>query len=213
MFDTPESELAAPPSRPIDRRRAETRREIVDAAWSLCREHGLAGLSLRELAARVGMRAPSLYSYFASKDDIYDAMFTDGQRSLAAQLAELPALAASADPGTARRHLKAGIRTFFDFCVADSVRYQLLFQRTIPGFEPSAESYSLALRNLETMQRHLADAGIRDAAHLDLWSAMVTGLTAQQISNDPGGTRWAVLIDDAVDALCEHAGLTTRSTT
>lgn len=212
MFDPTHAQTPAPPSRPIDRRRAETRREIVDAAWRLCREHGLAGLSLRELAASVGMRAPSLYSYFASKDDIYDAMFADGQRSLAAQLAGVPDLAGPTDPETARRHLKAGIHAFFDFCVADSVRYQLLFQRTLPGFEPSAESYSLALGNLETMQRHLTDAGIRDAAQLDLWSAMVTGLTAQQISNDPGGTRWAVLIDDAVDALCDHAGLPTRRT-
>ena len=38
--------------RPIDRRRAATKREIVDAAWTLCREVGLTGLSLRELAAQ-----------------------------------------------------------------------------------------------------------------------------------------------------------------
>ncbi len=49
------------------RRREATRQEIVDAAWTLAREQGLAGLSLRELARQVGMRAPSLYSYFPSK--------------------------------------------------------------------------------------------------------------------------------------------------
>ena len=31
------------------------------------------------------MQAPSLYSYFASKDAIYDAMFAAGQRELAAR--------------------------------------------------------------------------------------------------------------------------------
>jgi len=30
---------------------------------------------MRDLGERVGMKAQSLYSYFASKNDIYDAMF------------------------------------------------------------------------------------------------------------------------------------------
>ena len=42
-----------------------------------------------------------------------------------------------------------GRRTSSAFCVEDPARYQLLFQRTIPGFEPSAESYDLALQTLE----------------------------------------------------------------
>lgn len=60
-------------------RRAErheaTKAEIIDAAWEFCRARGLAGLSMRDLARRVGMQAPSLYSYFGSKDAIYDAMY------------------------------------------------------------------------------------------------------------------------------------------
>ncbi|HLY82361.1 MAG TPA: helix-turn-helix domain-containing protein, partial [Acidimicrobiales bacterium] len=63
-------------------RRAErheaTRAEILDAAWDLARTEGLAGLSLRDLARKVGMQAPSLYSYFDSKHAIYDAMFAQG---------------------------------------------------------------------------------------------------------------------------------------
>src|SRR6478672_7500756 len=54
--------------KPTRDRRAErheaTRTEIVEAAWELVRTEGLAGLSLRDLAQRVGMQAPSLYSYF-----------------------------------------------------------------------------------------------------------------------------------------------------
>ena len=33
---------------------------------------------------------------------------------------------------------------FFEFCVSDPVRYQLLFQRTIPDFVPSERSYAVA---------------------------------------------------------------------
>ena len=71
---------------PTRDRRAErheaTRAEILDAAWQVAREQGLAGLSLRDVAARVGMRPPSLYWYFAAKHGIYDAMFAAGNRQL-----------------------------------------------------------------------------------------------------------------------------------
>ena len=60
------------------RRHEATRREILDAAWAQAEELGIAAISLREVAAAVGMRAPSLYTYFASKDAIYDAMFAEG---------------------------------------------------------------------------------------------------------------------------------------
>ena len=55
--------------------RAATRLEILQAAWDVAREQGLAAVTLREVAARVGMQAPSLYSHFDSKNAIYDAMF------------------------------------------------------------------------------------------------------------------------------------------
>ena len=84
MFEHPTGAATAEPR--TDRRAARreaTKAEILDAAWALVREHGLAALALRDLAARVGMRAPSLYQYFPSKHAIYDAMFTQGtQRAL-----------------------------------------------------------------------------------------------------------------------------------
>ncbi len=69
--------LGTPKSDRIAERREATRREILDAAWALAREHGLAALTLRDLAGRVGMQPPSLYSHFASKNAIYDAMFAE----------------------------------------------------------------------------------------------------------------------------------------
>jgi len=71
-------------------RRAERREaviaEILEAAWDVARSEGLAGLSLRDVARRIGMRPPSLYWYFDSKRAIYDAMFMQGNRQLLAQL-------------------------------------------------------------------------------------------------------------------------------
>jgi AcrR family transcriptional regulator len=195
--------FAAAPStdRPIDRRRAATRREILDAAWALCRERGLAGLSTRELAAKVGLRAPSLYSYFASKDAIYDAMFAEGQIELGARLAFLPYT------GVTRADVKAGARAFFEFCTEDPVRHQLMFQRTLPGFVPSEESYALAQTIFDRMSKQLRAAGVRSVRHVDLFTALTTGLIDQQLSNDPGGNRWARLLDDAIDMFCDHASV------
>lgn len=197
MFDTDSTS----PNRSIDRRRAATRDEIVAAAWSLCRERGLAQLSLRDLAERVGMRAPSLYSYVASKDEIYDLMFAQGQRELAAALPHFsPAV-------VTREEFRAGSRAFFEFAIADPVRYLLMFQRTLPGFVPSDASYALAVANLERIALTMRAAGVSDARHVDLWTAIVTGLTDQQLSNDPGGSRWGVLLDEAIDMFCDHVGI------
>jgi hypothetical protein len=95
-------------------------------------------------------------------------------------------------------------RYFVDFCTQDPVRYQLLFQRTIPGFEPSAESFALSVDSLASVSAHLASLGIDDPRDIDLFTAIGTGIADQQISNDPGGDRWIRLIDDAVDMFVDH---------
>ena len=180
------------------RRSADTRAEIVAAAWDIARERGLAGIALRDVAARVGMRAPSLYSYFSSKNDLYDAMFADGytqaEQELSAVASDLPPV----------ERLRAAAHAFVAFCQADPARYQLLFQRTVPGFTPSPASYAIALRFLDEGRRALRAAGLTEQRHLDLWTAVLTGLTDQQISNDPGGNRWAGLVDEAVDMVLTH---------
>jgi AcrR family transcriptional regulator len=182
-------------------RREATRREILDAAWAMVREHGLNGLSLRALGERVGMRAQSLYSYFASKDEIHDALFRDGNEQFAEWMAPVldrPAEEVRADPhGTAL----ASVRRHFEFCVADPVRYELLFQRTLPGFTPSPESYVVAVSVLEKAAAQLAVIGVDEPDALDLWTAVTTGLTNQQIANDPTGDRWERLLDRAVRML------------
>lgn len=43
-----------------------------------------------------------------------------------------------------------------------------------------------------------------DTAGVDLWTGLITGLTSQQIANDPGGDRWRRLLPDAVDMYLRH---------
>jgi AcrR family transcriptional regulator len=197
---------------PIRDRRAErreaTRAEILEAAWELARSQGLAGLSLRDLATKIGMRPPSLYWYFDSKQAIYDAMFAQGNQQLVARLAEQDW------PAEPLAILRLTARVFVEFSAEDVARYQLLFQRTIPDFEPSPESYALAVQVTEEMRARFAAAGLSDTAQFDLWTALVAGLAAQQTSNDPGGDRWLRLVDQAADMYADHVlGKPTRRRT
>jgi AcrR family transcriptional regulator len=180
-------------------RREETLGEILEEAWELARRDGLGGISLRELARRVGLRAPSLYTYFDSKHAIYDTMFAEGWRTYADRLAALE------PSGDAEEDLRRASRVFIDFCVEDPVRYQLLKQRPIPGFEPSPQSYAVAVEVYDDLRSHMAALDITDQQDLDLWTALLSGLADQQIANDPGGDRWTRLLDTTVDMFLAHA--------
>ena len=188
---------------PRDRRaeRAEaTRREILDAAWALVREEGLASLTMRDLGARAGMKAQSLYGYFPSKHAIYDAMFGEANREMVARW-KAAAAAGSQDPVAVLRRRSAA---FLQFCVEDPVRHQLLFQRTIPGFEPSPESYAPAVEGLTDLHDRLRACGVDDPRAWDVWTALLAGLAAQQNANEPGGDRWLRLADDTTDMFLAH---------
>jgi AcrR family transcriptional regulator len=185
------------------KRREATRREIIDAAWAVARQHGLAALTLREVAARVGMRAPSLYSHFDSKNAIYDAMFGQAWHAFLDLVdATDPDL-----PGEPRARLKAVARQFFDFAVADVPRYQLMTQQVIAGFTPSAEAYAPAVQVIERLRQTLAQAGARDDQAMDLFTALISGLVSQQLANEPGGQRWRRLIGRAIDMYADELNL------
>jgi AcrR family transcriptional regulator len=184
-----------------DRRRDRheaTKQEILDRAWSMVRADGLAALSLRALAHAIDMEPQSLYTYFASKNALYDRMFADGNRELASRFsrAEIPA-----EP---RGAVRAVTRLFVSFAAEDQARYQLLFLRTLPGFRPSPDSYAIAVQVIQDARALFARAGIRHEADFDLWTAIVAGLASQQLANDPGGDRYIRLIDDAVTMFADH---------
>jgi AcrR family transcriptional regulator len=187
--------------RPMRDRRAErreaTRAEIVAAAWEVVSENGIGALSLRDVAERVGMRPPSLYEYFDSKNAIYDALFADGNRRLLEALTREESLE-PLDKIRARTH------DFIAFCVENPARSQLLFNRIVPGFEPSEESYALAVISLAALHEEFTHLGVTDPTAVDLYTALVGGLISQQIANEPGGKRWIGLADEVIDMFLNH---------
>ncbi len=182
------------------------RDEILAAAWEVARSRGLAQLTLRDVADRVGMQPPSLYTHFDSKHAIYDAMFAQAWT----QLLDLTVAQPAPDPSRPRQVLRADARLFFDFAVADLPRYQLMNQRTIPGFEPSPEAYAVSVRVMTLYREQLAAIGITRDEDVDLVVALVGGLADAQLANDPGGERWSRLLDRAVDMYADHLNLPTE---
>lgn len=182
-------------------RRAATRREIVDAAWEIARRDGLAQVTLRGVAERIGMRSPSLYTHFDSKNAIYDAMFGRAWGEL------LELVQSTVLPRTPRKRLLTTAAVFFDFAVADLARYQLMNQRTIPGFQPSDEAYAFSREVLALLRSHLAEMGVHAEADLDLYTALTSGFVDQQLANDPGGDRWRRQLPRMIDMYADEVGI------
>lgn len=195
--------LGTPSRNRVAERREATRREILDAAWAVAREKGIAALTLKDVAERVGMRPPSLYSHFASKNAIYDAMFGQAWTGCLEAMTE----ASHQLPPEPRERLAAISHAYFDYAVSDLARNQLMNVRISADFEPSPEAYAWPLATFELGRTMMAEIGIRDDADIDLYSALVGGLVDAQLANDPGGTRYARLLDRAVAMFADHLGL------
>ena len=115
-----------------ERLRAQMRREILDAARRIVQEHGIEKLAMRTLASAVGVHAPTLYAYFASKDAVLDALYLEGTERLHAAFQE----AIDAFP-PGRSRLQALGRAYRDFARSDPDLFQLIFGRVEAAYRPS----------------------------------------------------------------------------
>ncbi|MFZ1991632.1 MAG: TetR family transcriptional regulator [Alphaproteobacteria bacterium] len=62
------------PERKPGTKRANTRAQLIDAAWKLFRENGISATSLEEVAAQAGMTKGAIYGNFENKDDLVFAV-------------------------------------------------------------------------------------------------------------------------------------------
>jgi AcrR family transcriptional regulator len=189
------------------RRRNETVQEILDTAIEVMAEDGVAGLSMAEVARRVGVRPPSLYQYFPSKMAIYDALFERGGRESADVLEPYSARLAE-DP---RAVIVAGQQAGVAWAMANPVLAQLLYWRPVPNFEPTPQAYEPSVRLLEVLRSALQAAvhagqlapEAADDEGVALYTALVSGVISQQLANEPSTQveegRFARLTGTAVD--------------
>lgn len=202
--------LAVSPSR-VARETAlnETRRALIlDAARTAFAELGLDGASLREIAKRAGYTPGALYSYFASREDIYAAL-------LAESLTRLQAAIDGAQPvkeGGGRRSralalFRAQALAFFQFYCEHPQDLDLgfyLFNGAQPrGLTPELNQQLNAqlMACLEPMQDLLVDVGLSVE---DAWAettALFAHLVGVLILNNTGRIR---LFRQDAGALCIH---------
>lgn len=153
-------------------------------------------MSLRDLGRRLGMATTSVYSYFDSKMALYDAMYADAWQAMI-----------DFDPQPPARDLRTAIRAeshrWVRFSLEDPVRFQLMSYRTIPGFEPSAESYEIAKRAYSQSFDSWYELGPVRQSDVNLAIALVNGLLGQQLANEPDGDSWVRLVDEGLDLIID----------
>ncbi len=177
------------------RRHAATREELLAHAIDIMTSQGVAGLTLGELARRIGVRTPSLYTYFDSKNAVYDELFRRGwQESLDAMRAASERLG----PLTSETNLVSRLVSI----TIDNISWhldhpalsQLMLTRPVPDYEPSPDAYapSLALSQLlldEVVQWRELGLIRPDADPVEVAEQIATassGIIARQLSNEPG---------------------------
>ncbi|MGY4829019.1 TetR/AcrR family transcriptional regulator [Sphaerotilaceae bacterium SBD11-9] len=110
--DTPEAQM-------------ELRNAAVEAALSLYRERGLAGLTMRAVADSVGVTPMALYRYFANKSELLRVLGEIAMGELFARIRDTSAAAA-----TPRERIEASTRTFVDFWESNPGHYRLVYTET-----------------------------------------------------------------------------------
>jgi AcrR family transcriptional regulator len=179
---------------PVDRRqrrRQETIEQVLDVAVEVMADQGVAGLTLGEVARRMGIRPPSLYVYFDGKNALYDALFERGWQEL---LTVLLAVHERPPSPSVEQDFLTYSHAFVRWAVEHPAYAPLMFWRPVPGFTPTERAYLPAIQverlgreSLAEMQRR---GGLRADVDLDLafrtLTAATTGVMTQQLSNAPG---------------------------
>jgi AcrR family transcriptional regulator len=214
------------------RRRQETIAEVVDVAAEIMAEQGVVGLSVGEVARRMGIRPPSLYVYFPSKHALYDALFARGAQEVLdhvraddAALSKGRSKGRSEEGRTLDEVLLPVAETFVGWSVEHPAYTALLFWRPVPGFAPSAEAYAPAVELIELTRARFADLQSRGLVRADAdlddvqrdWTVLLSGVISQQLSNAPGESlaegRFTSALPTLVAMFARHYGAATPTST
>jgi AcrR family transcriptional regulator len=170
---------------------ADFRARLCAAAEDLFAEHGIDAVTMRQLAAALGVSPMTPYRYFRDKDEIIDAVRTNALNGFADALES--AFDAHADP--TERSIAVG-EAYLDFAVKNPRAYALMFDLNDIKAQPSEGLLAAGRRARDCQVRHvqgLIDAGLitgdaEDHGHI-FWASIYgfAGLVLMgQISPEEG---------------------------
>ncbi|MBA4181983.1 MAG: hypothetical protein C0506_15435 [Anaerolinea sp.] len=196
-----------------ERRRIETRRLILAAAYTLFRRRGYDGTSVDEILAQARISKGSLYHHFPSKESIFAAIVAErGERCS-------EGMARAADPrATLHENVHSIVRASWDAMRADDdwprlqMEFSLLASREAWAREAQAASYEqcrkLIAGFIEAGQRAGAvRRGIDPAAAAQLFMALSDGLLVQW-QTDPDALDPDELIPPMADMVSRYLAAT-----
>jgi AcrR family transcriptional regulator len=117
-----------------ERLREATVEEIKSVARQQMAEQGAAALSLRAIAAQMGMTAPALYGYFKSRDELVTALILDAYYALADTLTET-----AEGQNDQVQAILAKLLRFRTWALENKADFSLIFGTPIPGYHAPAE--------------------------------------------------------------------------
>ncbi|WP_411574809.1 TetR/AcrR family transcriptional regulator [Streptomyces fradiae] len=112
-----------------ERLRVELVRDARREARTLLAAKGVGGLSVSEVARRVGVSPPALYRYFDGKAGLVGALYDDLTEEV---VTELTAAAQRQDPDDVSAQLHAATRAVLHWSVANRIEFGLLMGATYP---------------------------------------------------------------------------------
>jgi AcrR family transcriptional regulator len=160
------------------------RSEILTAARTILQTGGFPALSMRTLAEAVGVRAPTLYDYFASKEDVLNALFLEAVGIAREYFRERTE---GANPGT-DRIIQMGI-AYRQFAIENPTLFRLIFDRIDSSYVPGPEQAGAGKVLFDAVQAEVETAltlgefapGNSEAIAISLWG-LVHGLATLQLS-------------------------------
>ncbi|CAN5525775.1 TetR/AcrR family transcriptional regulator [soil metagenome] len=121
-----------PRKRPLQRRAAETRARILDAARAVFQEHGYGHGTTNRIAEAAGLSVGSLYQYFPNKDailvELVDAHIDAGTVALEAALAAVLVAAAEGTPPPLDELIGAAASALVRLHAEDRQLHRVLFE-------------------------------------------------------------------------------------
>lgn len=137
---------------------ADFRERLCDAAERLFAEHGPDGVTMRQLAAELGVSPMTPYRYFKDKEAILAAVRANGFNRFAAALEA--AYQTETDPVARSRVVGAA---YVAFALGEPAAYKLMFDLMQPHEADYPDLVAAEERALATQRRHvqdMVDAGV-----------------------------------------------------